>query len=110
MNSPAGTAAPTGNSGKGQVSWAEIKHCQLLIERCLQRHMTQTEIITVLQVQAKIEPAFTCMVWNKLQQQNPVFFAGYEALLRLKDQITAFNYLVGQQTDLQRQLDDADDC
>ena len=47
---------------------------QNLIERCLQQYMTQTEIITALQMQANIEPGFTCLVWQKLEEQNPEFF------------------------------------
>ena len=90
-----------------KVSWAEIKHVQLLIERCLQRYMSQTEIVTMLQVQAKIEPGFTCMVWQKLQQQNPAFFIGYNVNLRLREHVAAFNYLVKHQMEMQETIDAA---
>lgn len=36
----------------------------------------------------------TCVVWRKLEEQNAAFFYAYSMRLRLKDQITAFNYLV----------------
>lgn len=104
------------------VSWEEVKVVQNLIERCLQQFMTQvrasrahlqlarawsltfrapqTEIVTALQSQAGIEPSFTCLVWQKLEEQNPVFFYSYNMRLRLRDQIVAFNYLVEQQDKL----------
>ena len=47
-------------------------------------------------IQANVDPAFTCLVWQKLLDQNPNFFYGYALCLRLKDQIIAFNYLVDQ--------------
>ncbi len=37
------------------------------------------------------------MVWQKLEEQNPQFFQLYYVSIKLKDQIVAFNYLVGQQ-------------
>lgn len=52
----------TGNSGgrgstedqdEPNVSWQDIKSVQNLIERCLQKFMTQTEIIAALQVLVK---------------------------------------------------------
>ena len=85
-------------------TWEQIKEVQSLIERCMQHYMTQTEIIATLQVQADVEPALTCLVWQKLEEQNPDFFFSYSACLRLKDQIVAFNYLVEQQTRLLQKL------
>ena len=95
-----------GSSSQGQqnISWEEIKIVQNLIERCLQQYMTQTEIITALQMQANIEPGFTCLVWQKLEEQNPDFFYVYNIRLRIKDQIVAFNYLVDQQLQLLQKL------
>ncbi len=40
------------------------------------------------------------MVWQKLEEQNPHFFQLYYISIKLKDQIVAFNYLVGQQVRL----------
>ena len=37
---------------------------------------------------------FTCLVWQKLEEQNPSFFYVYNIMLRLKDQIVSYNYLV----------------
>ena len=60
-----------------KVSWEDIKFVQNLIERCLLQYMTQAEIITALQAQANIDPAFTCLVWEKLLDQNRDFFYLY---------------------------------
>ena len=79
-----------------KISWGDIKFVQNLIERCLLQYMTQAEIITALQAQANIDPAFTCLVWEKLLDQNRDFFYLYGIKLRLKDQVVAFNYLVDQ--------------
>ena len=60
--------------------------------------------MTALQVQSKIEPSLTCLVWQKLQEQNPHFFHVYNYYLRLKDHATAFNYLVEQQALIHNEL------
>ncbi|KAJ1451809.1 hypothetical protein M885DRAFT_528660 [Pelagophyceae sp. CCMP2097] len=86
------------------VSWEQIKAVQNMIERCLQYYMSQTEIFAALHVQASIDPALTCLVWQKLEEQNSEFFASYDVRLKLKDQIVAFNYLVEQQTRLLQKL------
>ena len=36
--------------------------------------MNQREVISILQQQAKIEPGFTALVWQKLEEQNAEFF------------------------------------
>lgn len=51
----------------------------------------------MLQQQANIEPEFTQIVWQKLEEQNPEFFRMYHVRLKLKDQIVMFNYLLEQQ-------------
>lgn len=47
-----------------------------------------------LKEQANVEPDFTTVVWQKLEQQNPSFFRAYNLQLQLKEQILAFNFLV----------------
>lgn len=54
----------------------------------------QNEILLALQGQAQVDPEFTTVVWQKLQEQNPSFFRAYNIQLQLKEQILAFNYLV----------------
>jgi len=87
-----------------RVSWEDIKKVQVLVEKCLQVHMTQSEIVAALQVQANVSPELTMLVWRKLEEQNADFFYAYDIRLRLKDQITAFNYLVEQQCELLRKI------
>jgi len=62
--------------------------------------MNQSEVATALQLQANIEPSFTALVWKKLEEQNPDFFKVYHMRLRLKEQMTAVNYIVSQQTQI----------
>lgn len=47
-----------------------------------------------LKEQANVEPDFTTVVWQKLEQQNPSFFRAYNLQLQLKEQILVFNFLV----------------
>lgn len=99
--SSSNNASKIGSSQKGsKISTEDIQEVQNLIERCLQLYMNQTEVITALHRHSKIEPGFTSLVWQKLEQQNPEFFKAYNIRLRIKEQITAFNYLVSQQVQL----------
>ena len=75
-----------------------------MIERCMQQYMTQAEIISTLQNQADVQPSLTCLVWQKLEEQNVNFFYSYNVMLRLKDQLISFNYLADQQTRLMNKL------
>ncbi|KAK1947734.1 hypothetical protein P3T76_000024 [Phytophthora citrophthora] len=94
-------------------SWNDILRVQNLIERCLQQylskvqksifqfiiwllneHLLQNDILVTLKEQANVDPAFTNVVWQKLEEQNPMFFRAYSLQLQLKEQIIAFNYLV----------------
>lgn len=74
-SAPPAAAAPTANeatmgTGVGEaggvkqeepnVSWQDIKSVQNLIERCLQKFMTQTEIIAALQARAKGQRLTCC--------------------------------------------------
>lgn len=56
-----------------------------------------TQVVYTLQQQAKVEPGFTQLVWQKLEEQNPDFFKAYYTRLKLKDQIVLFNHLLEQQ-------------
>ena len=55
------------------------------------------QVVYTLQQQAKVEPGFTQLVWQKLEEQNPDFFQAYYTRLKLKDQIVLFNHLLEQQ-------------
>ncbi|KUF99559.1 Enkurin [Phytophthora nicotianae] len=74
-------------------SWNDILRVQNLIERCLQQYLSKNDILITLKEQANVDPAFTNVVWQKLEEQNPTFFRAYSLQLQLKEQIIAFNYL-----------------
>ncbi|RLN72343.1 hypothetical protein BBJ28_00009817 [Nothophytophthora sp. Chile5] len=81
-------------------SWNDILRVQNLIERCLQQYLSKSEILVALKGQANVDPGFANVVWQKLEEQNPSFFRAYNLQLQLKEQIIAFNYLVGQQKEM----------
>ncbi|KAG6486591.1 hypothetical protein ZIOFF_055169 [Zingiber officinale] len=73
---------------------------QNLIERCLQLYMNQKEVIDTLSIQAKIEPSFTQLVWQKLEEENREFFEAYHVRLIVKNQIMVFNKLLEKQVEM----------
>ncbi|KAI3471742.1 hypothetical protein Pfo_028392 [Paulownia fortunei] len=81
-----------------KVSLQDIQLVQNLIERCLQLYMSQREVVSTLLHQAKIEPGFTELVWQKLEAENQEFFRAYHLRLIVKDQILRFNQLLERQT------------
>ncbi|RLN89891.1 hypothetical protein BBJ28_00005952 [Nothophytophthora sp. Chile5] len=81
-------------------SWNDILRVQTLIERCLQQYLSKSEILVALKEQANVDSGFANVVWQKLEEQNPSFFRAYNLQLQLKEQIIAFNYLVGQQKEM----------
>ncbi|KAF8395680.1 hypothetical protein HHK36_019630 [Tetracentron sinense] len=78
----------------------ELRNVQNLIERCLQLYMNQKEVVETLLVQAKIEPGFTELVWQKLEEENREFFEAYHLRLMVKHQIMIFNDLLEKQVEL----------
>ncbi|KAJ8770330.1 hypothetical protein K2173_014940 [Erythroxylum novogranatense] len=87
-----------------RVSPRDIQVVQNLIERCLQLYMNQREVVQTLLAQAKIEPGFTELVWQKLEEENREFFNAYYLRLMVKQQISEFNKLLEQQVELMRQI------
>ncbi|PKI50866.1 hypothetical protein CRG98_028773 [Punica granatum] len=87
-----------------RVSRQDIQLVQNLIERCLQLYMNQKEVVETLLVQAKIEPGFTELVWQKLEEENQEFFKAYYLRLMVKHQIIEFNKLLEQQVQLMHQM------
>ncbi|KAF8369645.1 hypothetical protein HHK36_032331 [Tetracentron sinense] len=73
---------------------------KILLERCLQLYMNQKEVVETLLVQAKIEPGFTELVWQKLEEENREFFEAYHLRLMVKHQIMIFNDLLEKQVEL----------
>jgi len=97
-NSP--QAVSTADAEAGQISCEDIQKVQNLIEKCLQLYMTQEEVVSTLKSEAGIQPRFTTLVWQKLEEQNPEFFRAYYTRLKLKDQIVLFNHLLEQQVQM----------
>ncbi|KAI3472262.1 hypothetical protein Pfo_029750 [Paulownia fortunei] len=87
-----------------KVSLQDIQLVQNLIERCLQLYMSQREVVSTLLHQAKIEPGFTELVWQKLEAENQEFFRAYHLRLIVKDQILRFNQLLERQVELMSQI------
>ncbi|KAK4795622.1 hypothetical protein SAY86_027948 [Trapa natans] len=87
-----------------RVCRQDIQLVQNLIERCLQLYMNRKEVVDTLLVQAKIEPEFTELVWQKLEEENQEFFKAYYLRLMLKHQISEFNKLLEQQVQLMHQM------
>ncbi|XP_059646151.1 uncharacterized protein LOC132290933 isoform X2 [Cornus florida] len=81
----------------------DIVKVQNLIERCLQLYMSQKEVVNTLLIQAKIEPGFTELVWQKLEEENQEFFRAYHLRLIVKEQIMRFNRLLARQVELMHQ-------
>ncbi|XP_027768411.1 uncharacterized protein LOC107032181 isoform X4 [Solanum pennellii] len=87
-----------------KISRQDIQLVQNLIERCLQLYMNQEEVIRTLLDQAKIEPGFTELVWQKLEEENQEFFRAYHVRLMVKDQIERFNDLLERQVEAMQMI------
>ncbi|XP_010269345.1 PREDICTED: uncharacterized protein LOC104606032 [Nelumbo nucifera] len=87
-----------------RVSHKDIQLVQNLIERCLQLYMNQKEVVDTLMKEATIEPGFTELVWQKLEEENREFFKAYHLRLMVKNQILIFNKLLEKQVELMRQI------
>ncbi|XP_020096929.1 uncharacterized protein LOC109716059 isoform X2 [Ananas comosus] len=93
-------SAATNDSRK--VSREDIELVQNLIERCLQLYMNRGEVVRTLSTRARIEPGFTTLVWQKLEEENSEFFRAYYIRLKLKRQIIMFNHLLEHQYHLMK--------
>ncbi|VFQ92221.1 unnamed protein product [Cuscuta campestris] len=80
----------------------DIELVQNSIERCLQLYMNRDEVAKTLLNRARIDPAFTALVWRKLEEENAEFFQAYYIRLKLKNQIILFNQLLHQQYHLMK--------
>ncbi|KAG8367835.1 hypothetical protein BUALT_Bualt16G0114000 [Buddleja alternifolia] len=92
------------SDGVSRVSVKDIQLVQNLIERCLQLYMNQREVVSTLLTNAKIEPGFTELVWQKLEAENQEFFRAYHLRLIVKDQISRFNQLLERQVELMSEM------
>lgn len=93
--SGAGTGSvPITSNNNTDALCREIRIVQDLIERCLQLFLDKDEVVKTLFEQARIQPDFTRIVWNRLEQENAEFFKAYCIKLILKKQISVFNELL----------------
>ncbi|XP_020213626.1 uncharacterized protein LOC109797883 [Cajanus cajan] len=90
------SASASSNDSK-KISRQDIELVQNLIERCLQLYMNKDEVVKTLLTRAKIDPGFTTLVWQKLEEENTGFFRAYYIRLKLKRQILLFNHLLENQ-------------
>ncbi|KAK2993855.1 hypothetical protein RJ640_003967, partial [Escallonia rubra] len=105
-----GTEVPVPDSGSvsissndnRKVSREDIELVQNLIERCLQLYMNKDEVVKTLLNRARIDPGFTTLVWQKLEEENADFFRAYYIRLKLKKQIILFNHLLEHQYHLMK--------
>ncbi|CAL1409714.1 unnamed protein product [Linum trigynum] len=96
-----GSDAISGLSNNGRkITRHDVKMVQNLIERCLQLYMNKNDVVNTLLEQARIEPGFTSLVWQKLEKENVEFFKAYNLRLTLKEQIDRFNQLLVHQCQL----------
>ncbi|GMI69578.1 hypothetical protein like AT2G46420 [Hibiscus trionum] len=94
-----GSLSASSNDGR-KVSRQDIE--LNLIERCLQLYMTRDEVVKTLLNRARIDPGFTTLVWQKLEEENADFFSAYYIRLKLKKQIILFNHLLEHQYHLMK--------
>lgn len=93
----------SGGDGR-QLSAQDIELVQNRIQRCLQLYMSKKEVINTLIIQDNIDPRFTELVWQRLEEQNQEFFKAYYLKLMVKDQIMEFNRLLSEQVELMRRI------
>ncbi|KAH0924591.1 hypothetical protein HID58_016847 [Brassica napus] len=96
-----GSVSASSNDGR-KVSRQDIELVQNLIERCLQLYMNRDEVVKTLLTRARIDPGFTTLVWQKLEEENADFFRAYYIRLKLKKQIIVFNHLLEHQYHLMK--------
>ncbi|XP_043716029.1 uncharacterized protein LOC122664320 isoform X2 [Telopea speciosissima] len=96
------SSIPLSRNDNRKVSRQDIEFVQNLIERCLQLYMNRDEVVKTLLHRAKIEPGFTNLVWQKLEEENADFFRAYYIRLKLKKQIILFNHLLDHQYHLMK--------
>ncbi|KAL6575641.1 hypothetical protein OROHE_001018 [Orobanche hederae] len=94
---PDSVSVSVSSNDNRKVSREDIELVQNLIERCLQLYMNRDEVVKTLLNRARIDPGFTTLVWQKLEEENADFFRAYYIRLKLKKQIILFNHLLEHQ-------------
>ncbi|CAI9271559.1 unnamed protein product [Lactuca saligna] len=80
-----------------RISPEEVQNVKNQIEQCLWNYMNKKQAMDILYQKQNIEPIFTKLVWERLEEENQEFFKTYYLKLALKNQITQFNDLLYQQ-------------
>ncbi|XP_078442340.1 uncharacterized protein LOC144712041 [Wolffia australiana] len=101
-DTPVGESASNASADNKKVSREDIELVQNLIERCLLMYLNRNEVVRILLTRARIEPGFTTLVWQKLEEENTEFFRAYYIRLKLKKQILLFNNLLEHQFHLMK--------
>ncbi|KAF6140870.1 hypothetical protein GIB67_042283 [Kingdonia uniflora] len=96
-----GSVSISNNEGR-KLSREDIELVQNLIERCLLLYMNRDEVVKTLMNRARIDPGFTTLVWQKLEEENAEFFRAYYIRLKVKKQIIMFNHLIEHQFHLMK--------
>ncbi|GMH17306.1 hypothetical protein Nepgr_019147 [Nepenthes gracilis] len=99
---PGSGSISASSNDERKVSREDIELVQNLIERCLQLYMNRDEVVKTLLNRARIDPGFTTLVWQKLEEENAEFFRAYYIRLKLKKQIILFNHLLEHQYHLRK--------
>ncbi|KAK4786764.1 hypothetical protein SAY86_010597 [Trapa natans] len=99
---PDSSSISTSSNERKKVSHHDIELVHNLIERCLQLYMNREEVVKTLLTRARIDPGFTTLVWQKLEEENADFFRAYYIRIKLKKQILLFNHLLEYQYHLMK--------
>jgi len=98
--SPASSSPPPPSPPSPSI----IDKVKKIIQQCCQQYLTEPQIIAVCQQQHDIDPVLTAWVLKILCEQNSDYFANYDIQLRLRDQVSAYNYLVQKQVECDKAL------
>ncbi|KAI3794840.1 hypothetical protein L1987_37480 [Smallanthus sonchifolius] len=69
-----------------KITYDDIDRVKNLIERCILNYMEKEEVADVLYEHHNIEPCFTRIVWEQLEEENEDFFRYYYLRLDVKGQ------------------------
>ncbi|KAI3422938.1 uncharacterized protein J3R85_011563 [Psidium guajava] len=74
----------------------QVDRAHHLIEKCIDQYMDRDETAHRLEIQFRINPHLTRIVWDRLEEDNQEFFQNYYTRLALKRLIARINELLEQ--------------
>ncbi|XP_048134941.1 uncharacterized protein LOC115733421 [Rhodamnia argentea] len=74
----------------------QVDRAHHLIQKCIDQYMDRDETARKLEVQFRINPHLTRIVWDRLEEDNQEFFQNYYTRLALKRLIVKINELLDQ--------------